>query len=125
MKLNPNRETTMCLIQCIDCPSCIGLSLVPLKDDYFNGRKPKCFWFWPCKDLVRRFKKTVATFILWFMTIFARIQDAREKILITNLHIRANAIALAEVFIANSKHADWLLAVLKTIVKIITPGLTY
>jgi hypothetical protein len=59
------------------------------------------------------------------MTIFARIQDARERILITNLHIRANAIALVEVFIANSKHADWLLAVLKIIVKIITLGLTY
>ena len=57
LKLNPDRETTMCLIQCIDCPSCIGLSLVPLKDDYFKGRKPKCFWFWPRKDLVRRFKK--------------------------------------------------------------------
>jgi len=48
----------MCLIQCIDCPSCIGLSLVPLKDDYFKGRKPKCFWFWPRKDLVRRFKNS-------------------------------------------------------------------
>jgi len=58
LKLNPDGETIMCLIQCIDCPSCIGLSLVPLKDDYFKGRKPKCFWFWPRKDLVRRFKNS-------------------------------------------------------------------
>ena len=58
LKLSPKGRTTMCLIQCIDCPSCIGLSLVPLKDDYFNGRKPKCFWFWPRKDLVRCFKNS-------------------------------------------------------------------
>ncbi len=48
----------MCLIHCIDCPSCIGLSLVPLKDAYFNGRKPKCFWFWPRKDLFCCFKNS-------------------------------------------------------------------
>ena len=58
LKLSPKGRTIMCLIQCIDCPSCNGLSLVPLKDDYFNGRKPKCFWFWPRKDLVCRFKNS-------------------------------------------------------------------
>jgi hypothetical protein len=33
-------------------------------------------------------------------------------------------MALAEVFIANSKHVDWSLVVLKIIKKIIIPGLT-
>ncbi len=69
--------------------------------------------------------KIVATFIRWFTTTCAKIQDAGERILITNLHIRANVMALVEVPIANSKHVDWLLAVLKIIVKIITLGLTY
>jgi hypothetical protein len=41
-------------------------------------------------DLARTYfvaLKTVATSILWFTTIFARTQDAPERILITNLHI--------------------------------------
>jgi hypothetical protein len=67
----------------------------------------------------------VATSILWFTTTFVKILDAPERILITNLHIGANVIALAEVSIANSKHVDWLLVVSKTIVKIIILGLTY
>ncbi len=52
------KNNKMCLIQCIDCPFCIGLHLVPLKDDYFKGKNPKCFWFWPCKDLVYHFKNS-------------------------------------------------------------------
>ena len=52
------KNNKMCLIQCIDCPSCIGLNLVPLKDDYFKGKNPKCFWFWHHKDLVHCFKNS-------------------------------------------------------------------
>ncbi len=29
------------------------------KDDYFKGKNPKCFWFWPSKDLVGHFKNSV------------------------------------------------------------------
>ena len=59
------------------------------------------------------------------MTTFAKTLDGREGILITNLHIRANVMALVEVCIANLKHVDWLLVGLKIIVKIIILGLTY
>ena len=59
LKLNPEGRTLkMCLIQCIDCPSCIRLHLVPLNDDYFKGKNLKCFWFWPRKDLVHCFKNS-------------------------------------------------------------------
>ncbi len=57
------------------------------------------------------------------MTTFVKILDAREGILITNLHIQANVMALVEVSIANSKHVDWSLVGLKIIVKIIILGL--
>jgi hypothetical protein len=40
----------------------------------------------------------------WCMTTFEKILDAREGILITNLHIQANVMTLVEVSIANSKH---------------------
>jgi hypothetical protein len=56
------------------------------------------------------------------MTTFVKILDAREGILTTNLHIRANVMALVRVSIANSKHVDWSLVGLKIIVKIITLG---
>ena len=59
LKLNPEGRTLkMCLIQGIDCPSCIRLHLVPLRDNYFKGKNPKCFWFWPRKDLVCCFKNS-------------------------------------------------------------------
>ncbi len=59
------------------------------------------------------------------MTKFVKILDAWDGILITNLHIWVNEMALVEVSIANSKHVDWSLVGLKIIVKIIILGLTY
>ena len=47
----------MCVIQCVNCPCCYQLTLIPLKEDYFDGGDPKRFRFWPRKDLVRRYCK--------------------------------------------------------------------
>jgi hypothetical protein len=49
-----DKQTWNCLhwsIQFTECPSCIGLHLVPLKDEYLNSKNPKYFRFGPCKDL--------------------------------------------------------------------------
>ena len=46
---------TMCIIQCVDCPCCYQLTLIPLKEKYFDGGDPKRFRDWDRKDLVRRY----------------------------------------------------------------------
>jgi len=46
----------MCIIQCVDCPCCSRLRLVPLKTDYFDGDIPRPFPEWPRVDLVHRFR---------------------------------------------------------------------
>ena len=45
----------MCVIQCINCPVCYKLTLVPLKSDCFNREDSRQFRFWERKDLVRCF----------------------------------------------------------------------
>ena len=45
----------MCVIQCINCPVCYKLTLVPLKSDYFNREDSRQFRFLERKDLVRCF----------------------------------------------------------------------
>jgi len=39
----------MCIIQCVNCPSCLGLNLCPLKSDYFDNEDFKNFTLKTCR----------------------------------------------------------------------------
>jgi hypothetical protein len=59
-----HENNIMCIIQCINCPCCFPLMLVPLKSDYFHGGNPRHFRDWPRLDLVRRFRNAGRNYIL-------------------------------------------------------------
>jgi hypothetical protein len=57
-------ENIMCIIQCVNFPSCFGLNLFPLKSDYFDNGDFKNLHYWTRINLVRRFLNA-----RWFHTV--------------------------------------------------------
>jgi hypothetical protein len=114
----------MCLIQCIDCPSCIGLNLVPLKDDYFKGKNPKCFWFWHRKDLVRCFKNSDNFHAVVYDHIWKNPGCPRRDPNYQPTHSSKRNDTCGSVY-CQLETCSWSLVGLKIIVKIIILGLAY